>query len=216
MSELFAGDARDELDRYYTPDPVAEAFCRWLRVPGGSRVVECSVGGGAWPRGLRQPQARPVHIVGVDIDPGAAGLALCDETFVGDWTTVGRLLDPADLVIGNPPYNDAAEHVRVALAAAPVVALLLRETFLQPVDYAHLRDADRRARMERRSLILDTPPALQWTWPERIRFSGGSGSDSVLHSLLIWVRGHRGPWQREIVRPDVPGWIPTSDPWGRR
>ena len=209
---LFAAEAaRDALDRYYTPDVVADAFVRWLQVPAGLTVIEPSVGGGAWARAIRR-HAPACHLTGVDLDPGARGLALCDEAIVGDWTTAD--VPQVGLVVGNPPYGeDAAEHVRRALTVAPVVALLLRETFTQPASYAHLRDPVRRARLERRSLILDAGLALQWTWPERIAFGGGSGADSVLHSLLIWRRGHRGPWLREMMRPDVDGWRPWRTPW---
>lgn len=203
---------RDPLDRYYTPDHVADCFARWLRIPMGLRIVEPSVGGGAWVRAVRK-HAQLCDITGYDVDPGARGLAEVDHARPGDW--LGG--EPAffDLGIGNPPFgSEAVQHVRVALCRAPVVAFLLRTTFVEPVAYAKEPDHDKRAKMERATLIYDTPPALEWTWPERIRFGGAAGSDSVLHSLFIWKRGHVGPWLREMCRPDVAGWMPSTSPWG--
>lgn len=191
---------RDPLDRYYTPDHVADCFARWLRIPGGLQIVEPSVGGGAWARAVRKhtPDAR---LTGFDLDLGARGLTIVDTARHGDWLKNACTVC-ADLVIGNPPFGAAAvDHIRASLMAAPVVALLLRSTIVEPTE-------------GRADLIYDTPPALEWTWPKRIRFGGAAGSDSVLHSLFIWRRGHTGPWLREMCRPDVAGWMPSTSPWG--
>ena len=75
MADALFDTSRDHLDRDYTPDAVAAAFCRWLDIPAGARVLEPSVGGGAWARGLRATPAWP--IVGADIDPAARNFGHC-------------------------------------------------------------------------------------------------------------------------------------------
>jgi hypothetical protein len=202
---------RDPLDRYYTPDYVADRFVQWLRIPSGAKVIEPSVGGGAWVRAVRK-HAPTSYITGFDIDPQARGLALVDEPHCRDWLDYGW---DADIIVGNPPFGgEAVQHVRRSLARAPLVALLLRTTFVEPVAYSNVRDPEERAKMERATLMRETPPALEWTWPERIRFGGAAGGDSVLHSLFIWRRGHRGPWLREMCWPGESGWMPATNPWG--
>jgi len=125
----------DELGRVYTPLPLAQAIVNRLDI-GPIRnpyILEPSVGGGAFVRAARHrwPTAR---ILGVDIDPAAEGLALCDDRTVGDWLAVERLDDipvPADLGIGNPPFGKAvgaevtAIHVELTLVRCTTVALVL-------------------------------------------------------------------------------------------
>lgn len=203
MADLIPIDARDEHDRYYTPDPIASAYARWLDVPRGARVLEPSVGGGAWARALR---SRAGLLVGVDIDPAARGLGMVHVPLAGDFADLdvgahGDAHGEFDLVCGNPPFSVAAEHLDRALYLAPVVALLLRSTFVEPVQ-------------SRRDLLRAHPPWAVWMWPERIRFGGAAGSDSVLHGLHIWRRGHTGDsWTTTMCRPDLPRWMPPASPW---
>ena len=82
------GLPHDPLDRFYTPPALAAVVCEWLlhHVRTPRRIVEPSVGAGAFVAAARRvwPTAR---IEGVDVDPDAAGLALCDSSRVGDWLT---------------------------------------------------------------------------------------------------------------------------------
>jgi hypothetical protein len=112
--EFGTGDA---LDRFYTPQRLADAIVFWLardvldRAP--DVVIEPSVGGGAFVRSVRKrwPDA---CVFGCDIDPSAAGLSLCDWARAGDWvyeapTIMAGLLGPV-LVLGNAPFDDAISH----------------------------------------------------------------------------------------------------------
>lgn len=130
------GQVGDELDRFYTPQALAdqcvdEAF-RHVFIPPErvmtqrTSILDPSVGGGAFARAARKrwPGA---EIVGVDIDPGAAGRNDCD--FVeGNFLKWGSGPKSFDLVITNPPFSDAKtviEFVRLGLDLAPVVAYIL-------------------------------------------------------------------------------------------
>jgi predicted RNA methylase len=211
---------RDHLDRDYTPDAIAAAYCRWLQIPAGARVLEPSVGGGAWARGLR---ATPAGVIaGADIDPDARGLREVDIPLAGDF--VGDLAEgepstldsagPFDLVVGNPPFGPATAHIRQALRVAPVVAMLLRQTYIQPTPKGVVRDGVVVSE-PRRDFLRAHPPRAVWYWPDRIAFGGARGGDSVLHGLHIWVRGHTGDsWTTTMCRPDDPEWMPPAVPWG--
>lgn len=207
MADTLFATGRDEHDRYYTPQVIANTFTRWLRVPTGADVLEPSVGGGAWIRALRA-HGHTGPTTAVDIDPDAAGLRLADTAVVGDFAT----LDPGggfDVCLGNPPFGVAAQHLAVALGRARVVAWLLRSTFVEPTT------ATGAGRYPRRDLLREHPPWAVWYWPERIRFGGAKGSDSVLHALHIWLPGHTGDsWTTTMCRPDEPGWMPPAVPWG--
>lgn len=207
MAETLFDTGRDEHDRYYTPRYIAETFVRWLRVPPGAAVLEPSVGGGAWIRALRDG-GHHGHVTGVDIDPHAAGLDMVDTQIRGDFVQA-RTGDGYDLCLGNPPFGVAGPHLAVALKRARIVAWLLRSTFIEPTT------SELGGRFPRRDLLREHPPWAVWMWPERIRFGGAKGSDSVLHGLHIWVPGHTGDtWTTTMCRPDVAGWMPPAVPWG--
>src|SRR6478736_5920944 len=91
----------DALGRYYTPQRLADLVVDALDA-SPDVVVEPSVGGGAFARAIRRrwPSAR---LVGVDVDPAARGLALCDEAIVDDWLSASSGM-VADVVVGNPPF----------------------------------------------------------------------------------------------------------------
>lgn len=202
---------RDEHDRYYTPQVIAETFVRWLRVPSGASVLEPSVGGGAWIRALRAA-GHHGRTTGVDIDPHAAGLQVVDTPIRGDFLQA-QTGDGFDLCLGNPPFGVAGQHLAAALGRARVVAWLLRSTFVEPTT------ATGAGRYPRRDLLRAHPPWAVWYWPMRVRFEkvgiAMTCSDSVLHALHIWVPGHTGDsWTTTMCRPDEPGWMPPAVPWG--
>lgn len=221
---------RDALDRYYTPPDVTRGLVAALGIPRDARVIEPSVGGGAWVRALRE-SGHTGTIIGVDLDAGATGLQLCDQWLYGRWESVSRQIVDGDgltVVLGNPPFRDAAIHVRAARRRGWCVAFLLRSTFVEPVESANDVERehrklwrDERARRDlfevesaseteqphsdlwrveraRRKLWRDDPCTVELTWPLRIRFGGAAKSDSVLHSMFVW--GSPTP------RPNPDGW----------
>lgn len=146
-AEEVEGDAmrvheRDSLDRYYTPDSVTEAVVAeilplFVDDPEGlSLVLEPSVGGGAWVRALSQHYPK-VGVHGVDVDKEAAGFALCERSYRMSLEDFVEQHPDAkgeyQLVIGNTPYRQAEEHVRLCLSLVEEgghVVLVLREGFL--------------------------------------------------------------------------------------
>lgn len=129
-------DQRAALDAYYTPRQTATALVRWLdRVVMGGRVprriLEPSVGGGAWVLACREvwPTA---HITGIDLNGDAPGLALVDKWVWGSFLDAKEY--EYDLVLGNPPYEgDLTGWIDRSRAQAPIVGYLLRATFLGSV-----------------------------------------------------------------------------------
>lgn len=129
----------DELERCYTPDALAEAVVAAVLphpVWHYPRVVEPSVGGGAFVRSIRK-RMHSAHVMGVDLDPEALGLEPCHNA-VGGLSWCSSELDgpgfrdvfcwsEVDLVIGNPPFAAAADHVLTARRRCPaaVIAFIL-------------------------------------------------------------------------------------------
>jgi len=170
---------RDHLDRYYTPLELCESVVPLLGVPHGARVVEPSVGAGAWARALRA-EVPGVELIGVDIDPQAGGVEHVDFFMRADWPTAADKLRKGrrvDWVIGNPPYKHAELHLRRALALTKNVAFLLRLGFL----------SSRR----RIPLFADHPPAEVIVLSERPSFTGG-GTDASDYAVIVWREGHVG------------------------
>lgn len=167
---------RRALDAYYTPDDVALACVDALAplVSWGASICEPSVGGGAFVRALRAwSVGSTIH--GVDVDPAAPGLALCDSHTVRDFCDAWPL--DQDWVVGNPPYKQAEEHVHHALKVARVgVAMLLRLCFLAGQGrYFRLWHAG--------SVPLHSVHILA----ARPSFTG-SGTDATDYALFVWVR----------------------------
>lgn len=180
MSATGRGTERDKLDRYYTSDTDAAACVACLTLPNGARVVEPSVGGGAFARAVYGATGGRAHILGIDIDPDADGLHLCDEMRMGDFDRISEDLTEwdADIVLGNPPYTDAIEHVRAGLRIAPRVAFLLRLNLLGSI--------------RRAQFWVETPLAAVHVLTRRPSFTGG-GTDATDYGFFVWDKAHQGP-----------------------
>lgn len=124
MSATGRGGDRDKLDRYYTPDGLAEACVAVLKIRPGCMAYDPHVGGGAFARALVKAGARAVFVS--DIDPEAPGLVGVDvdenHVLLGcfDFLDQPELrehenLASVKLIVGNPPYKDAEAHVRAAI-----------------------------------------------------------------------------------------------------
>jgi predicted RNA methylase len=192
----------DDLGRCYTDDTLADAFVSAISWPAGLScplVLEPSVGGGSFARAVRRrwPGAT---IIGVDIDPDAAGLREVDVPIVADWPTIARHWDRLEvlrpfrvqttapkwrvkLAVGNPPFGLAVgidvtiDHVVSAVELASSAAFIL------PLPYVCGSEFDlvwRRRRPARLHRVLDRP------WPTRLRevvgmewWSESTGTDTV-------------------------------------
>lgn len=174
MSAAIARASRIPLDAYYTPDDVARACVATLDLRGVNRVLEPSVGGGAWVMAVAQA-APSADIIGMDLNPEAAGLDACTVQMRGkDFLAFsGRY----DLVIGNPPFSDAQAHVEHALELGHTVAFLLRLAFLEGA--------------KRRAFWAEHPAARVGVLTSRPSFTGG-GTDSAAYGFFVWHRGFVG------------------------
>ena len=205
MSRALAAAERLPLDAYATPAELALAICRRVRgvsgrLPAITTILEPSAGQGPFVRAAREvwPEA---HITAVDLDErtkpllAAAGANL---VLVEDWPQLARKLaneqteDAVDtrLVIGNPPYREAEEHIAAALdwlRAGDQLVFLLRLNFLGS-----------RHRME----LLKASP-LVWVAPviPRPSFTPDGGTDATEYGVYAWRKGRNGG--RRLAPPIV-------------
>lgn len=197
---------RVALDFYATPDPLALAICSYLYDEVGCFrwIVEPSAGHGAFVRAARSvwPDA---GILAVDVAPerlealeraGATRVDIVDwpERAAAGWYYLGPT-DPL-LIVGNPPYRSAEEHVRAALASmreGDDLAFLLRINFLGSLD--------------RVALWNDTPLVEVVPIAPRPSFTGG-GTDGTEYAIFRWRKGYNGPaylrrplvWRKERAK----------------
>lgn len=169
------GTAGDPLERWYTPEPLAAAIVDGLlgwNDEAPRTVVEPSVGGGAFARAVRRRWPSSL-LIGIDADPEAAGLAICDRRHVDDWPRWARgvLGERGALVVGNPPFKGAIEHVAAAQQVCGVVAFILPLAYLGGAKWRPLRD--RLASVQ----VIDGRP---WECVREV-------------ALWTWRRGHVGP-----------------------
>lgn len=219
---------RIDFDSYYTPRAEAEAIVRWLRIPPTWTVWEPHAGGGAFIAALRgaahtgrivATDANPASRVawaatGVDVTV-RADCYLADaldvarlmrdpaDTRTRDWSGQTQAIEAAmkaapDVILGNPPYADAAAHVSALLSVGVPVVMLLRSTFL---------GSD-----ERSELLAEHPPAHVWRFVDRISFVGTSGADSVQHEVVTWLPWHLGDAALSLVRVPGRGRVAMPDP----
>lgn len=141
---IAGGPPRDDTgavasDAYWTPQPLAVACVDDLvqaeLLEDGDRVLEPSVGGGAFARAARKAGA--TWITGVDMHD-VEGFAACDAAVRGDLLTAR--LGTFDVALGNPPFGGpderrgrqpgdppyvGAHHVLRCIEQADVVAMIL-------------------------------------------------------------------------------------------
>ncbi|MCP4852340.1 MAG: hypothetical protein GY900_11480 [Actinomycetia bacterium] len=183
MSSAPKGERR-ALDAYYTPDDLARVLVEQLPIGPADYVLEPNVGGGAFARacGVRPG---PV-VVGVDIDPNAAGFADCHAFECHDFLDTPAPKPDLNWVIGNPPFSLAREHVEHALTLAPNVAFLLRLAFLESADRLPFWQGDG-------SCLRKV-----WVLAERPSFTGGA-TDSAAYGFFWWSRHWQGASEIEVL-----------------
>lgn len=180
---------RARFDAYYTPEPHARACVRWLAEQdlfrGAGRVLEPSVGDGAWARAVRKrwPDSK---IDALDLDPGARGLkdTAVDASTIGDFRRFNEVrIDDGqvdyDLIVGNPPYDAdlILPWLSRSLRMSRVVAYLLRET---------ITGTDARL-----SFWLGSRPAWICKVVPRPKWEGPGARDTADFAdsvLIVWVR----------------------------
>lgn len=184
MSAAGRGAVRALHDYYPTP---AWALERFLEAhPIGGQWLEPSAGDGALLRVLRGHPHAEVDLTAMDLNPR---------------NRLGRYLDPGqpfiwrgdflahppvgfDGVIGNPPYEHAEAFVRQGLAAAPVVAYLLRLNFLEGLGRAPLLHA--------------FPPDV-YVLPNRPSFRWDGKTDATAYAWIVFRREMRGAGSVQVL-----------------
>jgi hypothetical protein len=130
-------DQRVDLDAYYTPVRLAVTIARHVQLKRGhvGRILEPSCGDGAFVMACRSvwPES---HITAIDVNQYAGGLTMADMSFCCSFKGESSQFEsgyPYDLIIGNPPFKHAAEHIDHAftlLRPRGVIAMLLPLSFL--------------------------------------------------------------------------------------
>jgi hypothetical protein len=180
---------REALDFYATPQPLADAICRHLAAQNATWrcVVEPSAGHGPFVRAARTcwPGA---EIVAVDVDVEKLlhlSRTEADTIFTDDWCSFVRVpREPPfarTLIVGNPPYREAEEHIRAALGwmrDGDALAFLLRLNLL--------------GSRSRVALWNETPLAEVVPVVPRPSFTGGS-TDATEYAVFVWRKGYEGP-----------------------
>lgn len=207
------GVVRDDLDRHYTPLPLAREIVARLREagcdPSGGAVLEPSVGGGSFVLAVRGSFI--ACTIGVDVDPGARGLDLCDYGHVADfpsWASavVGAVFDRFHesasavnphtvdavgrrlrLVVGNPPFS----------ARGKADQLRTRLNIRAALDVADVADAWC-------ALILPSAFVLggeAWSWLD---------DEPACRPSHLWPITRR-PWGDRVRETSVYVWCPRSE-----
>lgn len=172
---------RDPLDRYYTPDALAETCVRTLIQRAGcpAIVLEPCSGGGAFGRAALACGVQQVR--GCDIDPEAAPGYPCAQVSVEDWRPHWAPRPAGDLwVLTNPHYQGVYDTVATMRrlqrdVGARLLGLLLRATTIEQL--MHRGD----------------PPAALWVSDLRPRWGGPGGADLASGDtcgsvLAVWGR----------------------------
>jgi len=166
---------RRSYDHYLTPPALAAAALAALPPITPASILDLGAADGVWGIAARRlwPEA---HITGIEIRATPKPAAY-DTWRIGDALTLP--LAPADLVIGNPPYDKAEAFTRRAItltAPGGMTALLLRLSFLEPTK-------------ERAPIFADHPVWRVLVATPRPRFDPDrTGSDNVTAAFLIWYR----------------------------
>jgi len=90
-----------------------------------------------------------------------------------------KTLEPFELIIGNPPYSLAEEHVRLCLgllAPGGQLTFLLRLAFLES--------------QSRRKLWKEHPPAQVDVFHSRPSFTSNGKTDSAAYAVFTWISGY--------------------------
>lgn len=188
MSRALARAERAENDNYQTDPKLARHLVRLLHRDGYVRpdglALEPSCGLGAFVEALAEIRVvREIHAVDV-ADYRDAPMNAAARFHVGLFED-SRAALPFDLVLGNPPYTLAEEHVRKALTlvgAGGVVAFLLRLSFLET--------------KQRIPFWKDHPAETIYVLSERPSFTDG-GTDSAAYAMFVW-RNARPIWPTRL------------------
>lgn len=189
----------DELDRVYTPDKLALACVKHLAFDMRRRgwplderfepfVVDPSFGGGAFGRAVQVVYGPPARLCGVDIDRNAAGHTWYPELVYDDWLNVAGTFEDVDLVVGNPPFSKALDHVDATWDLQP-----FGFGFLLPLAYLGVQSWQRYMLGHRKPSVVYPLPARPWgdrvrevAWFEWIELGRHDRPSPILGTFEGW------------------------------
>lgn len=190
---------RQENDYYPTPDSLAEAICLRIAsvlVPYHCEVIEPSAGSGAFVKPLRNIWQLP-ELIAIDVNPDVKALndAGADTVVKADWVEWVKTFksEGPTLVVGNPPYSLAQEHI---LAGLDYLLPGSHICFLLKLDF--LGGKEREKNLWRQGLLKYLIPIVG-----RPSFIKGSKSTTDTHEygLFIWEVGFSG--RTELLLPHI-------------
>lgn len=186
-------------DKYYTKPGLARKCITtliedgWVRDPARTRVLEPSVGRGAWLNALILHKFETKNIWVNDIDvaivrKAVVGFNQYEYEGMTCWQRDALDLKPSlgwDLICGNPPFNDAGSHIEVSLSLLSPMGVL---AYLLPIGWFTARGKQH----SRISWIkTDGKPRHLYLITPRPSFSD-SGTDSATYVLAVWAPGAKG------------------------
>lgn len=180
---------RHESDDYQTNLELTRAICQRLSalIAPPQKVIEPSAGLGRFIIATRE-QWPNSYITGLDCRQECVQTmhqAKADNVVIGDWSdpTTEALQGPFDLIIGNPPYYVAEEHVHLAktrLAPGGALAFLLRMAFLSS--------------QQRVKTLWQPPSELKYLMPlaQRASFTEDGKTEHSEYAVYVWEKGFMG------------------------
>lgn len=182
MSATGRGSERRERDFYETPESAVAALLRHAEV-GTGQIFEPGCGSGAIGEAIRRQTKRIGWWSGCDIDQPSVDLCVESGLNAGCWDFLSRPAEPGDIVM-NPPYRQAAEFVRHAIATgddSAKVCALLRLNFLGS-SRTRLDLVGPKSRLAQ-VIVLARRPS----------FTGDGKTDACEYAWFVWTHDHTGP-----------------------
>lgn len=176
MSATNRSNVRRENDFYETPQELCDLILeRFTSKITPSSILDPGCGTGNFADAARRTYPHAT-VVGIDKDPNVLDVAskrglYVTQSDIQDWS--GRY----SLIVGNPPYNQAATFIKTCLnMLTPVgyVAFLLRLNFLE-------------SQKRYAGLFKDHPPSEIWVLPARPSFTKG-GTDATSYGIFLWKK----------------------------
>lgn len=175
-------------DAYITPPGHALAICQWLDgiIPAPKRIIEPSAGVGSFVLAARKvwPKA---HIIAVDVRGECRAMCLkhgANEFVNESWEDYADYIGGrgVDLILGNPPYLYAEQHIRLAhreTLDGAWISFLLRQSF-----YCG----------QKRALSFWPKHPLFALGPiaDRPSFTPDGKTDGAEYAQFLWNKGYEG------------------------
>ncbi len=180
-------EPRKSLDYFPTPPWATRAFVSEILVRRGWLDASDTV----W-----EPACGEGHMAAV-LQEFIEPIVLATDVFDYGFGFVTDFLDPSlilrsDWIITNPPFNAAAQFVRLAATRSNLgVAFIVRLSWLESE--------------ERFALFAELPPALVAVCSERVSMHRGrwepAGSSATAYAWVVWYKRHNGPTRLTFVPP---------------